>query len=668
MAQPRACQQLLARAAVCRQHRSRGGQCMASVFLSYDRDDSDRARQFARALEKAGHQVWWDLHVRGGAQFSKVIEEALKAADAVVVLWSANAIESAWVRDEAAAGRDSGRLVPVTIDGTQAPLGFRQYQMIDLSRWRGRGTPTQLRTLFADIEAIAVAEQRLEPSRLPTTSQIIDFHRLLPGPIWVIGAAAALLLLLILGIGLWSWQGASKLPVVEVAAADPSPRSAAAARDLFVKLGSLAQVGGGEWQLVDGAAVKGKPDFLFRASDTSSSRQSAANLLLLNGKDDSLLWSREFTLPAGGVADLKQQMSLTAGRVLGCALESRNQRNLAPDILRTFLDACASLADLSGEDYGPVTAQLRKIVARVPSFEPAWGRLIMAESTALEFDRFTAAFSPSKRQLAADANRVRSEFPNLPELAVADVRLRDRIDYGRDIDQLSAAVERAPANPLLAAELCGALLKVGRMADAISNARRAAELDPLSPGGMTTYIMTLAHGGQLESARSELAKAEKLWGGTGSLRDAQVAFHVRYGDPAVAMNLDPEGYNTAAYYNARANPSPANIAKFKSGVDEFRPKSVTANQVTWAIQGLGEFGLVDDVYYWLGRLPDDQIAYISYVLFRPALAGVRRDGRFMPLAKRIGLVNYWQRSGKWADYCSRPGVSYDCKAEAAKLR
>ena len=95
---------------------------MASVFLSYDRDDADKAWPIAQALEKAGHSVWWDLHVRGGAQFSKVIEEALKAADAVVVLWSAQSIDSAWVRDEAAAGRDSGRLIPVSIDGTEPPL------------------------------------------------------------------------------------------------------------------------------------------------------------------------------------------------------------------------------------------------------------------------------------------------------------------------------------------------------------------------------------------------------------------------------------------------------------------------------------------------------------------------------------------------------------------
>src|SRR5919202_840968 len=78
------------------------------------------------------------------------------AADVVVVLWSANSIESAWVRDEAAAGRDSGRLVPVTIDGTEPPLGFRQFQTIDLSRWKGRGTPAQLRTLLEDVESTAV--------------------------------------------------------------------------------------------------------------------------------------------------------------------------------------------------------------------------------------------------------------------------------------------------------------------------------------------------------------------------------------------------------------------------------------------------------------------------------------------------------------------------------
>src|SRR5688572_27211228 len=112
---------------------------MASVFLSYDHDDAAKARSIAIALEKAGHSVWWDRHIKGGSQFSMEIEQALNAAAVVVVLWSQQSVGSAWVRDEAAAGRDTGRLVPAMIDGTAPPLGFRQYQAIDLSRWKGRG-------------------------------------------------------------------------------------------------------------------------------------------------------------------------------------------------------------------------------------------------------------------------------------------------------------------------------------------------------------------------------------------------------------------------------------------------------------------------------------------------------------------------------------------------
>ena len=45
----------------------------------------------------------------------------------------------------------------------------------------------------------------------------------------------------------------------------------------------------------------------------------------------------------------------------------------------------------------------------------------------------------------------------------------------------------------------------------------------------------------------------------------------------------------------------------------------------------------------------------------------RSDPRFMQVAKRAGLVAYWQQSGKWPDFCSEADLPYNCKAEAAKL-
>lgn len=126
---------------------------MARVFLSYARNDVERAKPLAGALERAGHAVWWDRHIEGGSDYSREIDAALKRADAIVVLWSSSSIDSAWVRDEAAAGRDTGRLVPVLVEDVEPPLGFRQYQAIDLSRWKGRGQSGELKKLKAAIAA-----------------------------------------------------------------------------------------------------------------------------------------------------------------------------------------------------------------------------------------------------------------------------------------------------------------------------------------------------------------------------------------------------------------------------------------------------------------------------------------------------------------------------------
>ncbi|GAA4642947.1 hypothetical protein GCM10023115_09070 [Pontixanthobacter gangjinensis] len=104
------------------------------IFLSYSREDQPAALPIIKALQDSGIEVWWDGLIEGGAKYGLVTEEALETASAVVVIWSKTSIQSHWVRDEATHGRDRGRLVPVTIDKTDPPLGFGQFQCIDLSQ------------------------------------------------------------------------------------------------------------------------------------------------------------------------------------------------------------------------------------------------------------------------------------------------------------------------------------------------------------------------------------------------------------------------------------------------------------------------------------------------------------------------------------------------------
>ena len=121
---------------------------MASIFLSYAREDATKARTLAKALERAGHAVWWDRQIFGGSEFSDEIEAALKNADVVIVLWSEAAVRSAWVRDEAAEGRESRRLVPIMLEACSPPLGFRQVQSVSLAGWQGRGNPPHMQEIL----------------------------------------------------------------------------------------------------------------------------------------------------------------------------------------------------------------------------------------------------------------------------------------------------------------------------------------------------------------------------------------------------------------------------------------------------------------------------------------------------------------------------------------
>ena len=108
-----------------------------TAFLSYSHADQDRVRVLASALEQAGIDVWWDTLIEGGAVFAKSVEVALARCDAVIVAWSKVSVSSDWVLDEASQGREMRKLVPVSLDGTMPPLGFRQYLAVDLRGWHG---------------------------------------------------------------------------------------------------------------------------------------------------------------------------------------------------------------------------------------------------------------------------------------------------------------------------------------------------------------------------------------------------------------------------------------------------------------------------------------------------------------------------------------------------
>jgi adenylate cyclase len=138
---------------------------MSDVFISYARSSEKQAGQVEEALRSAGFGVWRDAELPAHRSYAEVIEERLRSAKAVVVLWSAEAAKSHWVRAEADAAREAGTLVQAGVDGTIPPMPFNQIQCADLSAWDGSSEHPGWQKLQASVSTLAGTKSKPAESR-----------------------------------------------------------------------------------------------------------------------------------------------------------------------------------------------------------------------------------------------------------------------------------------------------------------------------------------------------------------------------------------------------------------------------------------------------------------------------------------------------------------------
>lgn len=155
------------------------------IFISYSRDDRFVAKHVAECFEAEGFSVWWDAALHSGQAFDEVIEAELRAAKAVVVLWSPRSVASRWVRAEATLADRLNKLAPVIIETCERPIIFELTHTTDLSDWNGdpgdplwraflqdllsvtlRGDPNGIAAAHRSVASQALQEARAESIRV----------------------------------------------------------------------------------------------------------------------------------------------------------------------------------------------------------------------------------------------------------------------------------------------------------------------------------------------------------------------------------------------------------------------------------------------------------------------------------------------------------------------
>lgn len=128
------------------------------MFLSYNQADVAVARSVGAHLALAGVEVWFDeWRIKAGDSIPGRLNEGLEGFDAFVVLWSAQASRSAWVRQELntaimrALADPTGRtrVVPCSLDDTPLPPLIQDRKAVDFSE-RQRGIDVLLSELLGE--------------------------------------------------------------------------------------------------------------------------------------------------------------------------------------------------------------------------------------------------------------------------------------------------------------------------------------------------------------------------------------------------------------------------------------------------------------------------------------------------------------------------------------
>ena len=391
------------------------------------------------------------------------------------------------------------------------------------------------------------------------------------------------------------------------------------------------------------------------------------------------LWTTSLNGPASAAHDLQLRIATEVTNVLLCA--DRLQRSpSAPrdtDTIALFFHAC----DLSENLWADAQRSeeeldvLRQVIARAPGFAQGHSRLAYIQAARVRY-AFAGQDPALFKEASSEAHRALQIDPNDGDAWLALSLLRPITDYRERERLLVRGLSGATTNVNLLRRYDELLAEVGRMQDGTRFAVRAAAAAPLDSESAASKAQLEAAIGAFPAARLEAAENLRTWPAQPSLWAGAFFISMWSSDwthaeallrrPNLATSPEAIHVMTSCVEALRTHEA----AKVAAAEREARALgAMDQPSLHWAIQCLGELGLTDSAFELAARYQPEAYGFEGpAVFFYPSTASMRRDRRFMPLMAKLGLVDYWRTTGKWPDFCSEPGLPYDCKAEAAKVR
>ena len=213
------------------------------------------------------------------------------------------------------------------------------------------------------------------------------------------------------------------------------------------------------------------------------------------------------------------------------------------------------------------------------------------------------------------------------------------------------------------------LTAVGRFSEALTHMEHMRRRDPLSLFASTNLQLALSAAGRNAETEAEYNRSRDLAGDHSRSeffemwrqmvrKDAdRVAIRQRFGTTLASENLPVK---IDASFSSKFGDEAAACAVIREAFED--PVNQEALRMSVISILAGMFGDRDMVLAALRRALINHNGFMADInIWLPYDAGMRTDPRFKELLRDLGLVDYFQASGNWGDFCKPVGKDdFEC--------
>ncbi|HEX9723040.1 MAG TPA: tetratricopeptide repeat protein, partial [Vicinamibacteria bacterium] len=371
---------------------------------------------------------------------------------------------------------------------------------------------------------------------------------------------------------------------------------------------------------------------------------------LIDASSEESLWAKQYERDTENVLALLDDVARDIAQEIHIALTPLEEDRLAkanpvkPAAYSAYLKGRFYLAQASPEGMLKALDYFQEAVREDPTYAAAYSgladvyELLGFHGILLPKDAYPSALEAAQRAIELD-----------PELAEAHTSLA-RIKIGHEWDWSGAdreyrlAISLNPNYVRARTYYSNCLLIMGRVDEAVAEAHKASELDPISPSTLTTSAWTLHLAGQDEASADFLRTALELDPTFQIARRGLGELYEETGRPEEAFSeyqkADVIGGLTEEELSVFAT------AFDSGGLDAYWRMWIDRNQEeidegdVWTYYTARLYARVGDhdrTLEWLERAYEEHHDRLVLLKVEPVFAALRSDPRFVDLVRRVGL-------------------------------